>query len=76
MESLKQNKDLKGLAKYVGEYVLTTLSTVEKQNVKEVIDCLKIRYDHTILEKINELLTNYVKHNINHPLVCIPYRSS
>ena len=38
VESLKHKKYIKGLAKYVGEYILTTLNTVEKQKVKEVID--------------------------------------
>ena len=61
MESLKHNKDIKGLAKYVEEHILTTLNTVEKQKVKEVIDCLEIRYGQTRLEKLEELLTGYVK---------------
>ena len=47
VESLKHNKDIKGLAKYVGEHILTTLNTVVKQKVKEVIDHLEIRYGRT-----------------------------
>ena len=61
VESLKNNKDIKGLAKYVGEHILTTLNTVEKQKVKEVIDCLGIRYGQTRLEKLEELVTDYIK---------------
>ena len=60
VESFKHNKDIKGLAKYVGEHILTTVNTVEKQKVK-VIDCLEIRYGQTRLEKLEELLTGYVK---------------
>ena len=30
VESLKQNKEIRGLPKYVSEHVLTTLNTVEK----------------------------------------------
>ena len=60
MESFKHNKDIKGLAKFLGEDILTTVNTVEKQKVK-VIDCLEIRYGQTILEKLEELLTGYVK---------------
>ena len=36
------------------------MNTVEEQKVK-VIDCLEIRYGQTRLEKLEELLTGYVK---------------
>ena len=32
IESLKVNKEIEGLAKYVGEYVVGRLVTIEKQN--------------------------------------------
>ena len=51
VKSLKVNKDVKGLAKYVGEQILPVLSTQEQQTVKEVIDCLKKKYGRTRLEK-------------------------
>ena len=44
VKSLKYNKDKKGLAKYGGEYIQTTLNTMKKQKVKEVMDILAIRY--------------------------------
>ena len=34
VESLKMNKEIKGLEKFVIEHVLTTLSSPEKQKVK------------------------------------------
>ena len=52
VESFKHHKDIKGLAKYVGEHIRTTLNTVEKYKVKEVMDCLEIRYGRTRLEKL------------------------
>ena len=61
MESLKHIKDIKGLPKYVGEHILTTLNTVEKQKVEKMIDCLDIRYGWTRLEKLGELVTDYIK---------------
>ena len=41
VESLKLNKEIKGLAKYVSQHVLTTLNTAEKQNIKDFIEFLK-----------------------------------
>ena len=46
---MKLNIDVKGLAKYVSEYVLTTLNTVERQKIGEVMECLKTHYGRTIL---------------------------
>ena len=43
VESLQHNKDIK---KYrnIGKHILTTLISVEKQKLKEIIDCLEVRY--------------------------------
>ena len=38
IESLKMNKEIYGLAKYVGEYILTRIDMVDKQKVKEVTE--------------------------------------
>ena len=64
VESLKHNKDIKGLAKYIGEHILTTLNTVEKQKVKEVTDGLEIRYGWTRLERLEELVSEYIKFRV------------
>ena len=37
IESLKMNKDVNGLAKYVGEHILPVLDTVEMQTVMQVV---------------------------------------
>ena len=34
VESLKLNKEIKGLAKYVSEHILMTLNTVDKHKIK------------------------------------------
>merc|ERR1712121_567182 len=36
IESLKTNKEIEGLAKYVGECVIARLDTLEKHKVKEI----------------------------------------
>ena len=59
--SLKLNKEIKGLEKYISENVLTTLNTQDKQIVKEVIKCLEEEYGKTRLEKLEELVTECLK---------------
>ena len=44
IESLKTNKEIEGLAKYVGEHVIARLDTIEKHKVKEITDLLKLKY--------------------------------
>ena len=56
MVSLMVNKERKGLERFVSELVLTTLSTPEKQKIKEVIKCLEDKYGRTRQEKLEELV--------------------
>ena len=44
----------------MSEHVLTTLSTPEKQKVKEIIACLEERYGGTRLEKMEELVSDWI----------------
>ena len=44
VESLKINKEVKGLAKYVGVHILIVLNAVERQKIKEVIELSEKRY--------------------------------
>ena len=43
IESLKMNKDIEGLAIYIGEHVVGKLDTIEKQTVKEIIELLDLK---------------------------------
>ena len=43
------------------EHILRTLSTVLKQKVKEGIDCLEKRYSRTRLQKLEELVIEYIR---------------
>ena len=56
IELLKMNKEIDGLAKYVGEHILTRLDMVEKQKVKEVTELLGVKYGRTRIEELEELM--------------------
>ena len=49
----------------MSEHVLTTLSTPEKQKVKEVIKCLEDRYGRTRLEKLEELVVDWMRFKVD-----------
>merc|ERR1711867_169105 len=65
IESLKMNKDIEGLAKYIGEHVVRKLDTIEKQTVKEIIELLSLKYGRTRLEELEELMEDWIKFNFN-----------
>ena len=43
MESLKMNKDIKDLPRYVGEHVLPVLEFKEDQMIKKVLELLEVK---------------------------------
>ena len=55
------NKEIRDLERYVNEKVLTTLSTAEKHKVDEATKCLDDRYGRTRLEKLEELVVDWIK---------------
>merc|ERR1711895_185646 len=65
IESLKVNKEIDGLAVYIGGYVVDILDTVEKQTVKNLIDALDRQYGRTRLEELEELMEDWIKFNFN-----------
>ena len=65
IESLKMNMEIDGLAKYVGEHILTRLDTVQKQKVKEVTELLRVKYGRTRIEELEELMEDWIKFNFN-----------
>ena len=58
LESMKLNKEIKVFTKYLSEHVLTTLDNIEKQKIKEVIECLEIRYGRMRLQKLEKLVSD------------------
>ena len=65
IESLKNNKEIEGLAKYIGEHVIPKLDTIEKHKVKEITDLLKLKYGRTRIEELEELMEDWIKFNFN-----------
>ena len=65
IESLKQNKNIEGLAKYTGEHVVGKLDTTETQTIKEILKLLDIKYGRTRLEDLEELMEEWIKFNFN-----------
>ena len=65
IESLKMNKEIEGLAKYIGEHVIGKLDTIEKQKVKGIIELLDLKYGRTRLEELEELMEDWIKFNFN-----------
>ena len=60
VETLKDNKVIKGLGKYVGEHILKALNTVETQTVAQVVAILKRKYGRTRMENLEELIMDWL----------------
>ena len=52
MESLKSNKDIKDLPRYVGEHILPVLLLKQDQNMVNAIEFLDAKYSISRTEKI------------------------
>ena len=65
VESLKVNKEVKGLVEYVAVYILPVLDTVGKQTVKKVYGKLKEKYGKTRMEEVEELVTEWMEFKPN-----------
>ena len=65
IESLKMNKEVNGLAKYVEEHILPVLDTVEKQTVMEIVGILKRKYGRTRIEELEGLMTDWINFKAN-----------
>ena len=61
MESLKTNKEVKGLPRYVGEHVLPTLEKKSDQTILKVLDLLDTKYGRTKTERIEEIMDEWLK---------------
>ena len=61
MESLKSNKEIKGLPKYVGEHILPVLDRKTDQIMKCVLKLLSLKYGQTRTEKMEEIVEDWMK---------------
>ena len=60
IESLKMNKEVNGLEKYVGEHILPVLDTIEMQTVQQIVGILKKIYGRTRMEEVEELVMEWM----------------
>ena len=60
MESLKTNKEVKGLPRYVGEHVLLTLEKKMDQTMNKVLEILNIKYGRTRTKKVEECVEDWL----------------
>ena len=65
VESLKQNKEVSGLEKYLGEHILPVLDTIEQQTVLSLVGVLKRKYGKTRMEEIEELVMEWMNFKPN-----------
>merc|ERR1712112_399306 len=65
LESIKLNKEIEGLAEYIGEHVIEKLDTLEKQTVKNLMDLLDIKFGRTRLEELEEMMEDWISFNFN-----------
>ena len=61
MESLKTNKDIKDLPRYVGEHFLPVLELKQDQTIKKVLELLEVKYGRSRTEKIEECVDDILK---------------
>ena len=57
----KLNKDLKGLGKYIGEYILPVLDTAVTQTVIQMMHILKRKYRRLRTEILEVLVSNWLR---------------
>ena len=61
MESLKSNKDIKDLPRYIGEHVLLVLEKKQENMIKKVLELLEVKYGRSRTEKIEECVEDILK---------------
>ena len=56
VESLKQNKDIKDLPRYLAEHVFPVLDKKNDQTVERALELLEVKYGRSRTERIEELV--------------------
>merc|ERR1712002_1281304 len=65
IESLKQNKEISGLEKYMGEHVYAALDTEEEQTIASLMAMLKRKYGKTKTEEVEEVVLEWINFRAN-----------
>ena len=61
IESLKTDKEIKGLQKYVGEHILLVMEVVEDQTIVKVLEILTLKYGRTRVEMVEDFMDDWLK---------------
>ena len=61
VESLKMNKDIHGLPRFVGDHVLPVLDKFPDQTVERVLELLETKYGRTRIEKMEECVKDWLE---------------
>ena len=65
-ESLKVNKDIKDLPRYVGEHMLPVLDKKTDQTIKKAIELIEVKYGQSRTEQIEECVEDILKFKEDH----------
>ena len=65
MKSLKANKEIKGLLKYVAEHILPILERKTEQTMKRVLEILALKFGCTRTQKIEDFMADWTKFRDN-----------
>ena len=74
MEILKINKDIKGLPRFFGKYMLPVLEKKQDQVVKNVLELLDHKYGRTYVEKVEECTQKWLDLMEDGRRVVVAYR--
>ena len=61
MESIKANKDIKDLPRYIREHVLLVIEKKQDQIIKTALELLEVKYGRSRTEKIKEFVKDILK---------------
>ena len=61
LKELKKKKDIKGLPRYVVEYILPVLVKKTDQTIDKVVRLLDVKYGRTRTEKVKECVDDLLK---------------
>ena len=61
VESLKVNKDVKGLPRFVAEHVLPVLEKKTDQTIKKVLEIIDVKYRRKRTEKVEECVKDWLR---------------
>ena len=65
MESLKANKDIKDLPRYLGELILLVLDKKQDQTINNALELLEVKYGRSRTEKTKECVEDILKFKEN-----------